>query len=227
MANYTKVFADPYPNGWKSKPDLSTPYLTSIHDNEDATFRSIENYLFENPIDQIGDCSVGDLLDVDIPVGYTLADGDVLKYNLSTHKFQPGQASGGKDGSYSFNEEVIGTDEYDFTLYSKTRIITPADIFRDDYIFIANGSGFSDTFIISENCKPLRVEALIYFGDGTVWPVPYSNGTTGSYSSWASIKWTTQSRPSYSINASYYVNQVAQQVKKIRLYCEYVKAWAN
>ena len=49
-SQYTKVFADTYPNGWKAKPDLSTPYLTSIKDNEDATFRHIEDYLYNNPI---------------------------------------------------------------------------------------------------------------------------------------------------------------------------------
>lgn len=50
MANYTKVFADTYPNGWQAKPDTSTPYTTDIKNNEDATFRSIEDYLYNNPI---------------------------------------------------------------------------------------------------------------------------------------------------------------------------------
>lgn len=70
MAQYTKVFADPYPNGWKAKPDLSTPYTTTIRDNHDATLRSIEQYLYDNPIGDISQASIGSLKDVNLRYGY-------------------------------------------------------------------------------------------------------------------------------------------------------------
>ena len=70
MAKYTKVFADPYPNGWKAKPDLSTPYTTTIRDNHDATLRSIEQYLYDNPIGDISQASIGSLKDVNLKYGY-------------------------------------------------------------------------------------------------------------------------------------------------------------
>lgn len=70
MAQYTKVFADPYPNGWKAKPDLSTPYTTTIRDNHDATLRSIEQYLYDNPIGDISQASIGSLKDVNLKYGY-------------------------------------------------------------------------------------------------------------------------------------------------------------
>ena len=74
-AQYTKVFADPYPNGWKAKPDLSTPYTTSIRNNHDATLRSIEQYLYDNPIGDISSAKISELSDVDMTYGYY--DGQV------------------------------------------------------------------------------------------------------------------------------------------------------
>lgn len=70
MAQYTKVFADPYPNGWKAKPDLSTPYTTTIRNNHDATLRNIEQYLYDNPIGDISQASIGSLKDVNLKYGY-------------------------------------------------------------------------------------------------------------------------------------------------------------
>lgn len=75
MAQYTKVFADPYPNGWKAKPDLSTPYTTTIRDNHDATLRNIEQYLYDNPIGDISNAKISELSDVDMTYGYY--DGQV------------------------------------------------------------------------------------------------------------------------------------------------------
>lgn len=117
-AEYTKVFADPYPNGWKAKPDLSTPYTTSIRDNHDATLRSIESHLNNNPIPT----SIGDLSDVDLT---GLQNRYVLIYNNLTQKFEPGEMSGGGGGggiSYSTTEHVLGTDENGDTLYGITLI---------------------------------------------------------------------------------------------------------
>lgn len=83
-ATYTKVFADPYPGGWKAKPDLSTPYTTSIRDNHDATLRALENHLYSNPIPQ----EIEDLSDVDFTTSPT--DGQILIWDATAGKFKPG-----------------------------------------------------------------------------------------------------------------------------------------
>lgn len=76
MATYTKVFADPYPNGWKSKPDLSTPYTTEIRDNHDVTLRAIESYLNEHPIIDVSNTSP--------------SNGQILKWDETSSKYIPG-----------------------------------------------------------------------------------------------------------------------------------------
>ena len=95
MATYTKVFADPYPGGWKAKPDLSTPYTTSIRDNHDATLRSIEDYLYNNPLGDISDASINDLSDVAIS---NISNGQILVWDASLSKFVNGSAPSSDDG---------------------------------------------------------------------------------------------------------------------------------
>lgn len=81
MATYTKVYNNPYPNGWKPKPDLSTPYTIEIKENEVDTFEALEDYLHDNP-----------LLDISLS---NLADGDTLSYDSTSSKFTNAQPSGG------------------------------------------------------------------------------------------------------------------------------------
>ncbi|MCQ2369212.1 MAG: hypothetical protein MJ007_01905 [Paludibacteraceae bacterium] len=49
MANYTKVFDNPYPNGWKNLPSESTPVTAeALQEHTDAIVH-IEDYLYDNP----------------------------------------------------------------------------------------------------------------------------------------------------------------------------------
>lgn len=50
MSEYTPTFTKPYSDGWKNKPDETTPVTAEIMDAYDSAIESIESYLSENPI---------------------------------------------------------------------------------------------------------------------------------------------------------------------------------
>lgn len=54
MATYTKVYNNPYPNGWKDGKDGNTPVTAEILNNQTETLEAIEQYLEDNPIEQGG-----------------------------------------------------------------------------------------------------------------------------------------------------------------------------
>ena len=54
MATYTKVYNNPYPDGWKDGKDGDTPVTADILNNQTETLESIEQYLADNPIGQGG-----------------------------------------------------------------------------------------------------------------------------------------------------------------------------
>lgn len=57
MATYTKVYNNPYPDGWKDGKDGKTPVTADILNNQTETLESIEQYLADNPIEQGGGSS--------------------------------------------------------------------------------------------------------------------------------------------------------------------------
>jgi len=53
MANYTKVFTNPYPNGWENLPSEKTPITAeSLQEHTDA-IENIEDFLNKNPINTV------------------------------------------------------------------------------------------------------------------------------------------------------------------------------
>lgn len=54
MSEYTPTFNKPYPDGWKDKPDETTPVTAEIMDSYDEVIENIETYLSENPISESG-----------------------------------------------------------------------------------------------------------------------------------------------------------------------------
>lgn len=54
MAEYTPTFIKPYPDGWKDKPDETTPVTAEIMDDYDSAIENIEKYLEDNPISESG-----------------------------------------------------------------------------------------------------------------------------------------------------------------------------
>ena len=87
MSTYTKVFADTYPNGWEPIPSTATPYTTDIKNNEDATLRSIEEYLYDNPIGDISAASIKDLSDVS---STSPTAGQTLIWDDTSDSYVPG-----------------------------------------------------------------------------------------------------------------------------------------
>lgn len=51
MANsYSKVFTNPYPNGWKNLPSTDTPIIAQALQQHTNAIINIENFLYNNPI---------------------------------------------------------------------------------------------------------------------------------------------------------------------------------
>lgn len=57
MAEYTKVFDNPYPNGWENLPSETTPITASALQEHTDAIEHIETYLNENPIKDSTDVS--------------------------------------------------------------------------------------------------------------------------------------------------------------------------
>ena len=53
MANYTKKFTKPYANGYKDRPDTSTPVTADIKNAETDALLAIEEYLANNAISSV------------------------------------------------------------------------------------------------------------------------------------------------------------------------------
>lgn len=73
MAEYTPIFTKPYPDGWKDKPDKTTPVTAEIMDGYDSTIENIESYLVDNPINAGGGGGSADL--ADLVVGNSISLG--------------------------------------------------------------------------------------------------------------------------------------------------------
>lgn len=58
MANYTKKFTKPYTNGYKDRPDTSTPVTANIKNAETDALLAIEEYLANNAISSVS-ASIG------------------------------------------------------------------------------------------------------------------------------------------------------------------------
>lgn len=57
MANYTKVFDNPYPSGWENLPSENTPITAEALQEHTDAISHIENYLNDNPIKDATDVS--------------------------------------------------------------------------------------------------------------------------------------------------------------------------
>lgn len=57
MANYTKVFNNPYPSGWENLPSENTPITAEALQEHTDAISHIEDYLNDNPIKDATDVS--------------------------------------------------------------------------------------------------------------------------------------------------------------------------
>lgn len=75
MSEYTPTFTKPYPDGWKDKPDETTPVTAEIMDAYDEVIENIENYLSENTISENGGENNGDIDLADLVVQNSISMG--------------------------------------------------------------------------------------------------------------------------------------------------------
>lgn len=139
MAEYEKVFENPYPNGWENLPSENTPITASALQEHTDAIENIEQYLEDNPIggggtdvqwDQIQESGTkiaeitidGESQDIFAPSGGgsssddlsgTKAEFEAIKDSLPDGSaFDTIDESGGGSSSsesYSTEEQVIGT----------------------------------------------------------------------------------------------------------------------
>lgn len=111
MAEYTKVFENPYPDGWENAPSENTPITASALQEHTDAIENIEDYLYDNPIGggsaqvEYGTSAEFEVYkqDTSVPVG--------TEYIVTDDYTQSGN-------DFSFSEKIIGTF-MGKTLYSK------------------------------------------------------------------------------------------------------------
>lgn len=98
MATYTKVYNKPYPDGYKDGKDSGTPVTADILNNQSEAFEAIEQYLEDNPIEQVGSGTT-DYKDLS---NKPKINGVELDGNLSSSDL--GITGGGGTGTSDYND---------------------------------------------------------------------------------------------------------------------------
>lgn len=151
MAEYTKVFDNPYPDGWKDLPSEETPITASALQEHTDAIENIENYLEENPIGGGGSS--------DVQWNQIQTDGakiaEIIIDGISTNVFAPTGGSGSsipwtyiKDIDLSGNNAVSipELDDYDeFYIHSDTDFDILNQYFIKDVTPRINVGAFSST----------------------------------------------------------------------------------
>lgn len=101
MATYTKVYNNPYPDGWKDGKDGNTPVTADILNNQTETLESIEQYLEDNPIEQGGSGTGGTTDYADLNNKPTINGVEVVG-DLSLEDL--GITGGGGSGTTNYND---------------------------------------------------------------------------------------------------------------------------
>ncbi len=88
-SSYTKIFANPYPNGWENLPSLRTPIIAQALQQHTNAIINIENYLNLNDIPQ----KVSDLINDSIIIPtktsqLTNDSGYITRNDIPTHLSQ-------------------------------------------------------------------------------------------------------------------------------------------
>lgn len=129
MAEYTKIFENPYPNGWEDLPSENTPITADALQEHTDAIENIEQYLEDNPIEKGG---------ADVEWNQITEDGtkiaEVTINGETTEVFAP---QGGGGGGEAFVEMTKA--EYDALPDTKLTDGVPRLI--TDYS--ENGCGFS------------------------------------------------------------------------------------
>lgn len=131
MAEYTKVFDNPYPDGWKDLPSEETPITASALQEHTDAIENIENYLEENPIGGGGtDVQWNQLTSSGTHIADITIDGE------TTEVFAP---SGGGSGS-----DVVELTKAEYDALPDSKLTDGKQYFIKDYSESGSGSDYSE-----------------------------------------------------------------------------------
>lgn len=102
MATYTKVYNNPYPDGWKDGKDGNTPVTADILNNQTETLEAIEQYLEDNPIEQGGGSGTGGTKNYEELENRPKINGVELVGDLSAEDL--GLTGGGETGTTNYED---------------------------------------------------------------------------------------------------------------------------
>lgn len=102
MATYTKVYNNPYPDGWKDGKDGNTPVTADILNNQTETLEAIEQYLEDNPIEQGGGSGTGGTKNYEELENKPKINGVELVGDLSAEDL--GLTGGGETGTTNYED---------------------------------------------------------------------------------------------------------------------------
>lgn len=102
MANYTKKFTRPYANGYKDRPDTSTPVTANIKNAETNALLAIEEYLSQNDITPV---SIDGLLNNGYSIAIIEIDGETYDLNIPELSYESAITGGTKIGKITLGEK--------------------------------------------------------------------------------------------------------------------------
>lgn len=105
MATYTKKFQKPYTNGYKDRPDTSTPVTADIKNAETDALLAIEEYLAQNNITPV---SIDGLLNNGYSIAIVEIDGEPYDLNIPELYYKSAITGGTKIGQIK-----LGKKSYD------------------------------------------------------------------------------------------------------------------
>lgn len=102
MANYTKKFTKPYANGYKDRPDTSTPVTAGIKNAETDALLAIEEYLAQYNITPV---SIDGLLNKGYSIAIVEIDGETYDLNIPELSYESAITGGIKIGQITLGEK--------------------------------------------------------------------------------------------------------------------------
>lgn len=102
MANYTKKFTKPYANGYKDRPDTSTPVTANIKNAETNALLAIEEYLSQNDITPV---SIDGLLNNGYSIAIVEIDGKSYDLKIPELSYESAITGGTKIGQITLGDK--------------------------------------------------------------------------------------------------------------------------
>lgn len=157
MATYSKVFNNPYPNGWKDSPSESTPITANALQQHTNAIEHLEQYLVDNPGGGGGSANDVELTKAEYDALPSTKESDNVNYYITDWV-----EDGGTSGSYSTTKVPIGTWIDGRTIYRR--------VFRFSTITITNNAWFKTNIKTTDNIinEVLNCYGGLYSANGKI-----------------------------------------------------------